>query len=219
MKRIIKLLQQNHKDILHNMDQNKAPMYKRGFTLVELVVVLVIIGIIAAIAIPSAIHYIRIAQFNSNQQNAKTAYMAAESVMTYYRNSGKWEEFSEEIKDKGTLNTFGEFGTADKAGRIYAVTLDADTYGDDTDNPVYKILDKMTYDKSFFKGAIALEIDVATGEVYSAFYATKCRSLNYDESDGEDSLTMNDREYESRRKRLLGYYSAKDLTSHSGVYG
>ena len=182
--------------------------------MVELVVVLVIIGIIAAIAIPSAIHYIRIAQFNSNEQNAKTAYMAAESVMTYYRNSGKWEEFSEEIKDKGTLNTYGEFGASDKVGRIYAVTLDADTYGDDTDNPVYKILDKMTYDKSFFKGAIALEVDVATGEVYSAFYATKCRSLNYNESDGEDSLTMNDREYKSRRKRLLGYYSAKDLTSH-----
>lgn len=100
-------------------------------------------------------------------------------------------------------------------GKIYAITLDADSYDSKNSkkNPVLTLIDDYTYDKDIYKGAIAIEIDIESGEVYSAFYATKCDSLNYVEKDGKNSLTMLDREYESRSKRLLGYYSADDTVN------
>lgn len=52
-------------------------------------------------------------------------------------------------------------------------------------------------------GAIAIEIDSETGEVYSAFFATKCKGLNYAERDVDDYLTMRDRDYESRKQDYL----------------
>ena len=65
---------------------------KKGFTLVELVVVLVIMTVILGIAIPSVLHYMKMAEFRKNEENAKTVYLAAESKLTYYRSSGQWEE-------------------------------------------------------------------------------------------------------------------------------
>ena len=66
---------------------------KKGFTLVELVVVLVSMTVILGIAIPSVLHYMKMAEFRKNEENAKTVYLAAESKLTYYRSSGQWEEF------------------------------------------------------------------------------------------------------------------------------
>ncbi len=71
----------------------------KGFTMVELIVVLVIVGILAAIGIPTATHFIHLAEFRKNEENAKTAYLAAESALTWYRNSGEWEEFSKKVVD------------------------------------------------------------------------------------------------------------------------
>ena len=52
---------------------------KKGFTLTELIVTLVILSIIAAVAVPFAIKYIKLAEFRENEENAKTIYLAAES--------------------------------------------------------------------------------------------------------------------------------------------
>ena len=71
---------------------------KKGFTLTELIVVLVIIAIIAAVAVPFFINYWKKAEFRKNEENAKTVYLAAESRLTYYRSSGRWEAFQKEIK-------------------------------------------------------------------------------------------------------------------------
>lgn len=73
---------------------------KKGFTLVELVVVLVIMTVILGIAIPSVLHYMKMAEFRKNEENAKTVYLAAESKLTYYRSSGQWEEFKKEVMSK-----------------------------------------------------------------------------------------------------------------------
>lgn len=185
---------------------------KKGFTMVELIVVLIILSIIAAIAVPFFINYWRKAEFRKNEENAKTVYLAAESKLTYYRSSGQWDSFKKQIEKKGIQYTGSDLNLN---GKIYAITLDADSYDSKNSkkNPVLTLIDDYTYDKDIYKGAIAIEIDIESGEVYSAFYATKCDSLNYAEKDENHSLTMLDREYESRSKRLLGYYSADDTVN------
>ena len=194
---------------------------KKGFTLVELLVVLTIMGIIIAIAVPSFINYWRSAEFRKNESNAKTIYLAAESKLTYYRSSGQWEKFKKQVKEQGKEATFFKddasttYDESQLNGRIYAITLDA---GEDTDkkkNAVLQLIDDYIYDKDMMKGSIGIEIDIETGEVYSAFYGTKCKSLTYDENDNkaEGTLTMQKRDYDSRRERLLGYYSTEDTTN------
>ena len=187
---------------------------KIGFTLTELTVVLVIIAIIAAIAVPSFIKYWRIAEFQKNESNAKTIYLAAESKLTYYRSSGQWEKFQERLKREGTQAVFAD-STSELNGRIYTVTLDANTYQEKAgrDDLLLQLIDDYSYDKQVMNGAIAIEIDSETGEVYSAFFATKCKGLSYAERDADDYLTMRDRDYESRKKRLLGYYSTEDTAN------
>lgn len=186
---------------------------KNGFTLVELTVVLVIFAIIMAIASPFFIRYWRAAEFRKNESNARTVYLAAESKLTWYRTSGQWEEFKKEIKEKGITGGFQN--DPDLKDRIYAITLDSSTYGTDqaSGNPVLELLDDATYDKDNLHAAIAIEIDIETGEVYSAFYGTKCAGLNYDQADSNNRLTMNKRDYDSRRQRLLGYYSTEDTVN------
>lgn len=200
---------------------------KRGFTLSELMAVLAIIAVLAAIAIPTAIHYIRLAEFRKNESNAKTVYLAAESELTWYRTSGQWEQFKKSVVKKGTLNdSYDETEYEHLKGRkIYAVTLDNKKGTSAGTSPsgelVEALLEDNTYDKDFFNAAITIEIDVDTGQVYSAFYATHCDSLAYDgtdeDADGARILNIRaadkNRAYENRRKRFLGYYSVEDVTN------
>lgn len=184
----------------------------KGFTLVELITVLVILSIIAAIAVPFFINYWEKAEFQKNEANAKTVYLAAESRLTYYRSSGQWEDFKEQVQKEGLA--YPSDGS-ELNGRIYAITLDAKAYKEKTteNSAVLKLLEDYMYDKGFFDGAIGIEIDVESGEVYSAFYGTKCKSLTYEDADANGSLTMMQRDYDSRNKRLLGYYSTEDTVN------
>lgn len=192
---------------------------RMGFTLTELIVVLAIMGILAAAGILSAARYIKLAEFRENEANAKTAYLAAESVLTWYRTSGEWEAFRKQVEQKGTQNeTFGEDDP--RNGRIYGIMLNSSA-ASDSKELVAQLLDGGTYDKSFFGGSIALEIDVETGHVYSAFYATRCGGLTYgaaaetdrDKTVQDITAAGDNRAYENRRERLLGYYSTEDLAN------
>ena len=115
---------------------------KKGFTLVELVVVLVIMTVILGIAIPSVLHYMKMAEFRKNEENAKTVYLAAESKLTYYRSSGQWEEFKKEVMSQGKEAPFTD---SKRKGKIYGITLDKEHDGASaSNNAVLGLLDGYT---------------------------------------------------------------------------
>ena len=60
----------------------KVKLNKKGFTLVELIVVLVILAILLAILVPSLIGWIGRARDREVLVNARTVYLAAQTVLT-----------------------------------------------------------------------------------------------------------------------------------------
>lgn len=55
---------------------------KKGFTLIEMIVVIAIIGILAAILVPSMVGYLETAKESREEANAKMVYTAAQAAVT-----------------------------------------------------------------------------------------------------------------------------------------
>lgn len=62
---------------------------KKGFTLVELVVVIAIIGVLAAILVPSMMGYVKKSRLKTANGNAKTAYNAIAEYIADLETEGK----------------------------------------------------------------------------------------------------------------------------------
>lgn len=65
---------------------------KKGFTLVELVVVIAIIGVLAAILVPSMMGYVKKSRLKTANGNAKTAYNAVSEYLADKETQGELKE-------------------------------------------------------------------------------------------------------------------------------
>lgn len=62
---------------------NKKLKSKKGFTLIEMIVVVAIIAILIALIVPNVMRFIRTANQTAANANAKTIFVAAQTYITY----------------------------------------------------------------------------------------------------------------------------------------
>lgn len=200
---------------------NKKTRRSSGFTMVELMVVLAIMAILAALVGGGLIAYTRLARFEKNEANARTLFQTAQIALTRRDTAGELDDFRQKVLLNGQAGAHfdpaaGEGNEetrkqkADELNKnIYALYYDKVT-DDDSDNELLReLLGDYIYDDSLLNAAICVEIDAASGQVYSVFYDTNADKLRFEETDGATDIY--DRSYDHRRHdSLVGYYSAED---------
>lgn len=197
---------------------------KKGFTLVELMVVLAITAILAALVGGGLIAYTRLARFEKNEANARTLFQTAQISLTRMETAGELDAFRRQVMEEGdTGDHFQNDVTVTDAGGNTLVSrtktelnqnvaaLYYDRAGAAAGNHnalVERLLGDYIYDASLLNASICVEIDVQSGQVYSVFYDTKSDKLRFNKN---DATNIYDRSYDHRRNdTLVGYYSAED---------
>lgn len=204
---------------------NKKTRRSSGFTMVELMVVLAIMAILAALVGGGLIAYTRLARFEKNEANARTLFQTAQIALTRRDTAGELDDFRQKVLlngqagahfDPAALTLTGEENEetrkqkADELNKnIYALYYDKVTDADSDNELLRALLGDYIYDDSLLNAAICVEIDAASGQVYSVFYDTNADKLRFGETDGATNIY--DRSYDHRRHdSLVGYYSAED---------
>ena len=197
---------------------------KKGFTLVELMVVLAITAILAALVGGGLIAYTRLARFEKNEANARTLFQTAQISLTRMETAGELDAFRRQVMEEGSTGEHfqNDATVTDADGKTLVsrtktelnqnvAALYYDRTGAAAGNHnalVERLLGDYIYDASLLNASICVEIDIQSGQVYSVFYDTNSSKLRFNEA---DATNIYDRSYDHRRNdSLVGYYSAED---------
>lgn len=197
---------------------------KKGFTLVELMVVLAITAILAALVGGGLIAYTRLARFEKNEANARTLFQTAQISLTRMETAGELDAFRRQVMEEGDTGDHfqNDVTVTDADGKTLVsrtkteldqnvAALYYDRAGAAAGNHnalVERLLGDYIYDASLLNASICVEIDVQSGQVYSVFYDTKSDKLRFNQ---DGATNIYDRSYGHRRNdTLVGYYSAED---------
>ncbi len=173
-----------------------------GFTLVEMIVTFLVLGILLSVSVMSLVAWQDWADFNRENEYAETLFLAAQNQLSEYSENGTLSDFSdraykEAFGNKVNLDSIyyaeGENYTAElkkensvwvskEAGTLcYAMCNKGDYVkyksGEETDSKtaaiVFELLESYVYDTSILNETICIEFSLEDGQVFSAFYTDK----------------------------------------------
>ena len=232
------------KAICKNSRRNRN---SRGITLVELIVVLVIMSILAASGIFSAVGFVKRSQLTQNDKNAETIYQAAQTALLQLEKSGSIDEWvktkmiasgcadpfdydssnpSSNTKFEESFDPIGFSGDTDttpnKAWHMRYVMTSYPGKDDNQSNNLKELIQPYFYDATIFNGTVTVEFDVE--KAYDArknpHYSARALSVFASSRDksGWSGATVPKRAISSRGKTLIGYYDGYAGFSVDTVY-
>lgn len=171
----------------------KAKEGSLGYTLTELLVVIGIIALVCAIAIPSVIAISKALRFKQANDYAKSIFMAAQQNLTEMRSDGGLGA----VQDAGGFAVAGNFPST--STQYLATSTGAAAFE--------LILPAGSIDAVVREAQIIIEYNPMTGNVFAVFYCDDDSNLYADYTAG----TLPRDDVDARKARMLGYYDGTAL--------
>lgn len=189
--------------------------YRRGFTLVEMVVVIAVIGVLLAVVTPSFLAWYRSAESVRLNQSARTIFLSAQEAFTNARGTSLFDELNTESRevdlDADVKPTPGAEELEKNRNNIRALRISRAGGGD----PVLdKVLRPYLADAGVLENSILIEYNRTTGVVRAVFYSEQAGALGYEgaETDGANVVS---RSRDDLKRKRQGYYGV-DYTGELG---
>lgn len=179
----------------------KAKEGSLGYTLTELLVVIGIIAIVCAIAIPSIIAISRALRFKQRNDYAKSIFLAAQQNLTEMRSDGGLAPLQKKAEAEAFAPKCGFPAEEDEKEEYRVTNTTMDSFN--------IVLPFGSIDDSLRDDQIIIEYNPITGNVYSVFYCDEA-DVNIVSEYAGGTLK---RDVEYRRSKLIGYYSGSGLNS------
>lgn len=198
----------------------------KGYTLVELMAVLVIIGILMAIAGGSIMAYRKHSAFKKNNEYAQTIFTAFQSSLAHAKAGGSLEDLSKELSEteydknhfNGRMIDHGAPVPADAEGMYYFFFQKGDKKSEykGAQKKVYDMIAPYIYDADVLNASFCVEFDPNEGTALGVCYDNQAGTFYYGNTQakpGENSVNISSRDRGDRYKELVGYYGVDSISS------
>ncbi len=159
----------------------------KGFTLVELVVVMTLVSVLAAVTTMSLIKWQRYSKYQTQQENAEILYMAARNKIAQLRADNALTEFIDRYYPENNLKNHIYKNNSDKSKVIYyAYCWDTDyaSYKNNMDFSsganksgkafIFELVDEYIRDAKILKNHICIMFN-KNGDIYAIYISDSCK--------------------------------------------